>query len=216
MLNIYMDHEAIRKIIEDSGHREIIGGRWDEIGNWQKDFLIDNGLKKDNIFIDIGCGSLRGGVKIVDWLDAGNYFAIDISGPLIEAGYAAEIAGTHLAAKLPRENLYVTDDFEIPFDRLFDMGIAVSVFTHLPISRLTRCLNQAGNRFRSGGRFFFTVFIGEGDLVQQKEVITHPDRDPFHVTVDEIRRAVPANWHMDWIGEVGHARGQQMAVVTRR
>ncbi len=43
------------------GHRNAIGGYWDEMGKLQYNFLLEQGLKPRQILMDIGCGSLRGG-----------------------------------------------------------------------------------------------------------------------------------------------------------
>ena len=42
------------------GHREFVGGHWDQIGELQFGFLIRQGLKPGHVFLDIACGSLRG------------------------------------------------------------------------------------------------------------------------------------------------------------
>ena len=39
-----------------------IGGLWDQMGQHQFDFLKKKGLKPQHKLLDIGCGSLRGGV----------------------------------------------------------------------------------------------------------------------------------------------------------
>jgi hypothetical protein len=48
--------------IRQGGHREYVGGFWDEIGKLQFDFMVQQGLKPSDCFLDIACGALRGGV----------------------------------------------------------------------------------------------------------------------------------------------------------
>ena len=67
-------------------HREYIGDKWDEIGKLQFDFLIKKGLKPHHKLIDIGCGSLRGGVHFINYLNKKNYFGTDINYDLIKIG----------------------------------------------------------------------------------------------------------------------------------
>ena len=43
------------------GHRNTIGGNWNEMGKLQNNLLLEQGLKPHQILMDIGCGSLRGG-----------------------------------------------------------------------------------------------------------------------------------------------------------
>lgn len=43
------------------GHREYVGGMWDEIGKLQFNFLLSRGLRPEHVFLDIACGPLGGG-----------------------------------------------------------------------------------------------------------------------------------------------------------
>ena len=63
--------------IRTMGHRNWVGGGWDEIGKLQFDFLISRGLKPHHVFLDIACGSLRAGRFLIPYLDAGNYLGIE-------------------------------------------------------------------------------------------------------------------------------------------
>lgn len=45
------------------GHRNYVGGLWDEIGLLQFEFLKSRGLKPHHVLVDIACGSLRAGVR---------------------------------------------------------------------------------------------------------------------------------------------------------
>ena len=216
MFNRYMDEALTRRRLAEHGHRAVVGGLWDQIGPLQRDFLISRGLKRDDRVLDIGCGALRGGAPLAAWLDSGRYYGIDISESLIETGWRQEIEGAGLADRLPRDHLHVTDDFGVPFEGLFDMGLAVSLFTHLPLTEFTRCLERVRPNFRQGARLFATVFEGQGADVERADgVVTHDDRDPFHFTQDALAGATPDGWAFDWIGDWGHPRGQQMVRLTR-
>jgi SAM-dependent methyltransferase len=219
-INRYLDEELNRKRILEQGHRNVVGGMWDLIGPMQRDFLVAHGLKPDQTVLDIGCGSLRGGLPITTYLNPGGYYGIDVSQALIEAGYSGEILASGLEARLPRHHLHVTDDFEIPFNRTFDFALSVSLFTHLTLDYLTRCLVRLAPHMDEGGQFFATVFEGDPDLASidwPNGITTFPDRDPFHVSQAQIQRAVPeSDWAFRWLGDWGHPRGQQMAVFIRR
>ncbi len=215
MINRYMDETLMEQRIVNEGHRSVVGGMWDVIGPLQRDFLVSQGLKPNHTVLDVGCGALRGGVPLTEYLDADRYYGIDISQRLLDAGYDKEIAGGDLAAKLPRDHLFATDDFEIPFDVRFDFAIAVSLFTHLPLPIFSRCLTNIAPSFDQGSVFFATVFEGEGSILRPSGVTTHDDRDPFHFTRDNLRSATPPQWSFDWHGEWGHPRDQQMVRLTR-
>ena len=48
--------------VDQLGHREYVGGLWDEMGKLQFDFMVSQGLSPEHTMLDIACGALRGGV----------------------------------------------------------------------------------------------------------------------------------------------------------
>ena len=52
---------ANKVLNREEPHRGVVGGMWDEIGKLQFEFMVKQGLKSEHKFLDIGCGSLRGG-----------------------------------------------------------------------------------------------------------------------------------------------------------
>ena len=219
----YDNLTGIAKSVEDGRHRDIIGGMWEELGRLQADYMVAQGLKPDHTFIDVGCGSLRAGVLLADYLDAGRYFGIDISRELLDAGYDREIKSLGLDQKLKRTQLHVTGEFDLsPFGVKFDYGIAQSVFTHMPIFRLRDCLTAIGPHFNSGGSFFVTYFerpdnaADEGAVIHEPGGIsTYPDRDPYDNRRGRLLEQCPDGWTLDIIGDWNHPRDQQMAKFTR-
>lgn len=217
MSNPYMDEALTRLRLAQQGHRAVVGGLWDVIGPLQRDFLIARGLRPEDRVLDIGCGALRGGAPLAAWLEPGRYYGIDISRSLIEAGWVQEIEAAGMADRLPRDHLHVTGDFEVPFEGLFDVGLAVSLFTHLKIDGYIRCLERMTPHFRPGGRIFATVFEGEGPETRHPAgVVSFPDRDPYHFTREQLAAATPQAWDFDWIGDWDHPRDQRMVLLTRR
>ncbi|WP_052027133.1 class I SAM-dependent methyltransferase [Rhodovulum sp. PH10] len=140
MAGPYDDKAAIAEGVRAGAHRELIGGLWDEIGRLQLDFLLTQGLLPTNHVLDIGCGSLRAGVRLVRYLDSGHYFGTDLNESLLQAGYEIEIAREGLQDKLPRTNLVTDGEFDFSWCAVsFDVAIAQSVFTHLPLNDLRVC-----------------------------------------------------------------------------
>lgn len=220
----YDDADLMRKHVEDGQHRAVIGGMWGELGDLQLDFLKSCGLKPYHRFIDVGAGSFRAGVKLIPYLDAENYYAIDAQSSLLEAGYTHEIEKLGLAARFPRANFAANACFDVlEFGQVFDFGIAQSVFTHMPIARLTDCLAALAPYFRDKGSFFATVFlVGENDVHgsvrhAQGGVATTPNHDPFHTTEMALRDVVrrSPDWRMEVIGNWNHPRDQQMLGFVR-
>jgi SAM-dependent methyltransferase len=213
-INQYDDEESLRLNVARVGARSLIGGLWDRVGQLQADYLIDRGLLPRHRFLDLGCGCLRAGVKLVPWLEPGNYFGIDISPTLLDEG-RKELTQLGLSGRVPTYNLRATGDFDIDGFPPFDFGIAQSVFTHLPLVLLETCLRRIRPNFEDGGSFFATFFIGPPNVsgfLQNCGKPTHSDRDPFHFSVSDISSsAEAAGWQTRWIGEWGHPRDQQLA-----
>ena len=196
-------------------HREFVGGMWDEIGVLQLNFLQQHGLMPDHHLLDVGCGALRGGVHFIRYLEAGHYCGIDINASLIAAG-EKELEPENLLVKHP--NLLVNEQFEFGrFGRTFDYAMAVSVFTHLPMNHIVRCLAEIRKALGNGGLFFATFF--ESPAAAHLEPITHTpgsvktnyDKDPFHYSFEEFQwMAQIADMRVELTGEWDHPRDQRM------
>ncbi|HXH88711.1 MAG TPA: class I SAM-dependent methyltransferase [Gaiellaceae bacterium] len=219
---VYEDRTAIANAVAAGEHRALVGGLWDELGTLQLRFLTEQGLKPHHTFVDIGCGAFRAGVKLVPYLDVGNYYGIDVSPELLDAGYEEEIASAGLAARLPRENVSATATFDVStFGVAFDYALAQSVFTHLPLSAFDRCLRALRPHMRAGGVVFSTWFVAPhrsrrpSRHTQPHGLQTFHDRDPYHASVDVIVQATRgAGWVPVWIGDWNHPRHQQMLAAV--
>jgi hypothetical protein len=215
----------IERHVAAGDHRGIIGGLWEELGSLQLEFLKSDGLQPRHTLIDIGAGSFRAGVKLAAYLDPGNYYAVDLQASLLEAGYAREIEPLGLAGRFPRNNFATSGNFDISgFRKIFEFGIAQSVFTHMPVSRLNDCLATIAPHFSGSGKFFATVFLAPEEASDRSYeqsrggIVTAPDHDPFHTTLSALKRIadLAPEWRMTVIGEWGHPRNQKMVCFVRR
>ncbi len=201
--------------IEAGEHRSFVGGLWEEMGALQFDFLRAQGLQPGQRLVDVGCGALRGGVHFIRYLETGHYYGIDINASLIEAG-AREIAQLQLDSKEP--HLLVNERFELSrFATRFDCAIATSVFTHLPLNHILRCMVEVRRVLNPGARFFATFFEAPTSAHldalphQPGGVVTYLDTDPYHYSTDEIRWvAGNAGLAALRIGDWNHPRDQRM------
>lgn len=198
---------------------------WAEIGKLQFDYLVEQGLKPEHRFLDVGCGSLRGGIHFIRYLETGHYFGVDINERLLEAG-RTELARNNIVDKNP--SLVWTDSFDFQsLDQQFDYALAQSVFTHLPLNSIMRCLMNIEKVMVSGGRFYATFFenrAGKSNL----EPILHPtaggwdgvtyfDRDPYHYEFQCFEWICDGTeLEVKYIGEWNHPRDQQMMVFIKR
>jgi hypothetical protein len=173
------------RALSEGRHRDIVGGRWEEIGRLQLALLQTHGLQPHHHLVDIGAGSLRLGCKAVPYLDPGHYWATDASLALMARGRAVELADPH---RLPEDHLVEDADFAFPgLPPHVDYLIAFGVFTHLPPDQTAQALAQIARRWPEPRVFLFTVFLAPegqlGESLRQPDgVVTHPDRPPYHLT----------------------------------
>lgn len=218
--NAYYNTAQIVGEVSQNRHRELVGGMWDEIGKLQFEFLRAQGLTPSAKLIDIGCGCLRGGVYFVDFLDPGNYYGVDISEELLNAGYDLELKSRGLQHKLPRANLVADGEFQFTkFSAAFDVGFAQSLFSHLPAGLVRQCLSRLAPSMAPGGRLFGTFFIVPDDHLVGKPcerphgIQTFDHKDPYHYRVAQIEQLCEGlAWRPFVIGDWGHPREQHMVL----
>ncbi|MBL1216991.1 MAG: class I SAM-dependent methyltransferase [Planctomycetes bacterium] len=165
-LDAYSRHTDMR--VEEDPH-EAVGGMWEEIGQLQFDFLVNEGLQSHHTMLDLGCGTLRGGRHFIGHLNPGNYHGMDISPKALEfARLLVEVEG--LTDKSP--HLVLSEDQNLQFnefaDQTFDFILAQSVFTHLKPEHIEECFAHIGRIMHEGSAFYFTFF--QGDKHEQTSV----------------------------------------------
>ena len=214
----YAGFEVTDERVGRGVHRTFVGGLWEEMGQKQLEFLQEQGLRPEHRFLDVGCGSFRAGRLLVDYLDPGNYYGIDINASLMERGYELEL-NDEQRERLPVENLRVTDRFDADFGEPFDMAIAQSVFTHMSLNNCRLCLHRIGASMKPGAKFFVTFFEG-GPHQPIDAVLQHgtrfTERNSYWYYRQDLRwitRRTP--WSFRYIGDWGHPRGQRMLEYTR-
>jgi SAM-dependent methyltransferase len=224
MHNRYYEISKINAEVAAGRHREVVGGFWDEIGLLQFNFLKEQGLTPHKTLLDIGCGSLRGGVHFVRYLDPGNYYGIDLNQSLLDAGYDIELNKARVQDRLPRKNLACVADFDFSvFDCNFDFVLAQSVFTHLPFNQIRECLQKLVSVTIPGAMFFFSFFespenhpIGVRIIHKPGGITTYGSDDPYHYRVSDFEYAcADLPWSIQYIGDWNHPRGQRMIALTR-
>ena len=178
---------------QDNDHRKLVGGpieHWDEIGTHHLDILKSHGLQSNMKILDVGCGSMRVGCKLIEYLDPNNYYGIDVNLGLVEAGLNYEVPKYNLQNKITSENFIITDDFSFEdFNVKFDFGFAHSVFTHLHYDKLKLFLSRSHNLFNDDAKLIITFLFSETpDLEYKKVEIAEPYRyseDIVYAIADE-------------------------------
>jgi hypothetical protein len=186
------------------GHREYVGGTWEGVGQLQFEFLCAQGLRPHHVFLDIACGALRGGVRFIPYLDAGNYLGMEKEEALVRRGLEVELAASVRDAKRPE--FVVSSGFE--FDRLSkspDFSLAQSLFSHLTEGDIGLCLGNLRRCVPVHHRFYATFFSGDGEC--------NTDRSHAHARFEYEPETLAAigvrtGWQSAYIGEWGHPSGQ--------
>ncbi len=220
----YYDTDAVASAVEEDGHREFIGGLWDELGILQLNLLTTYGLAPEHRLLDVGCGSLRGGIHFVRFLNSSYYYGTDLNQALLDAGYERELVPLGLQEKLPKENLIADTSFEFgQFNKSFDRALAFSVFTHLQLNSIRICLEKLAKVMRPDGIFHATFFeLPKGaeclsDIEHPPgDIVTHGDADPYHYRFADLQYAAEGlPWRVEYVGEFGHPRGQRLVNFVR-
>jgi SAM-dependent methyltransferase len=120
----------------------------------QPDFLKRQGLLPDHVFLDLGCGYLRGTIDLVDYLEDGHFCGIDISQANIEKARERALQQCRHKPKLAASSLFEIE--QIWPNLRFDFILAASLFTHLWPADVEECLRQTSRVLR--GKFFATIY----------------------------------------------------------
>jgi SAM-dependent methyltransferase len=213
------DRQLTDAEIEAKEHREFVGGLWAELGALQFEFLRGRGLRPEHRFLDVGCGALRAGLHFIRYLERGHYFGLDRNASLLKAG-RVELEEAGLSDRQP----LMLDDgvFDAArFGTTFHLALAQSVFTHLELNSVARCLAGVAAVLEPGGRFFASYFPApslhhyEG-LPQLDGRVSYADRFPFHypfAVFPFLASELPLQVHD--VGPWGHPRGQYMVEFVR-
>lgn len=183
--------------------------RWLALGRLQFDYLAGHGLKPSDRVLEIGCGNLRAGWRFISFLDAGNYYGIDISPDIL---LAAQRTLVRFGVQDKTPHLMLVQDLKLDFlpAEYFDVVHAHSVFSHSPIEVIDECLASVGRILAPGGHFDFTF-----DRTETKE--HHVLREDFYYRTETLielaaKHGLTARFMEDW-EKTGHP--QSKIRVTR-
>jgi SAM-dependent methyltransferase len=204
-------------------HRRSIGNirLWETLGKLQLDYLVGRGLEPKHYLLDVGCGPLRAGIHVIRYLESGHYYGVDLNGPVLEEARRLELPRQGLVDKRPV--LAEMDDFAFGrLGRQFDYALAQSVFTHLPLNAIIRCLVEMDKALVAGGEFYATFFLNDrgrfnlDDVHQTAEVVTHFDRDFYHYDVGTFEWICEGTGlKVEYLGDWDNPVNQKMLVFRK-
>jgi SAM-dependent methyltransferase len=182
---------------------------------------VSRGLQPSHYLLDVGCGPLRGGAHFIRYLEEGHYYGVDSNAPMLEETRRLELPRQGLVDKRP--TLVAMEDFG--FGRLarqFDYALAQSVFTHLPLNNIIRCLMEMEQALVPGGEFYATIWENErgkfdlADIQQTATAVTHFDRDFFHYDVSTFEWICDGTGlSVEYLGDWENPVNQKMLVFRR-
>jgi SAM-dependent methyltransferase len=205
-------------------HRRTIGNVpfWEYLGKLQFDYLVERGLRPEHHLLDVGCGPLRGGIRFIAYLEPGHYAGVEKNAEQLEEARRIELPRNNLVDRRP--TLMVMEDFGFErLDQRFDFALAQSVFTHLSLNSIIRCLVNMDRVLVPGGRFYATYFENPDgkrnldSIRQSSTAVSHFDRDRFHYDVASFEWACEGlDLDPKPLGEWGHPQNQRMMEFTKR
>jgi cyclopropane fatty-acyl-phospholipid synthase-like methyltransferase len=131
---------------------------WKLKREFQIRFLRDAGLSAEHCVLDVGCGTLRGGIPLIDYLEAGHYYGIDARAAVLEeAKQELREAGLeHKAVTLVHADNLAGVNLRVEFDVIW----AFAVLFHMSDEILDSCFGLVGRHLRPSGAFYANVKIG--------------------------------------------------------
>ena len=157
-------------------HREYVGPEksYDLIAAMTFNLLTSYGLRGHHRVLDIGCGSLRNGRLLIQYLNSGNYVGIDPNGWLITDAIKFEIGEDIIELKKP--TLIVDNKvLENLYDSEFDYIFAQSIFSHAGLDIISAWFQDIKRTLKPNGLCFFT-YIKHDKSNKTARGWTYPNR----------------------------------------
>ena len=185
---------------------------------FQISFLKSAGLKPEHRLLDLGCGTLRGGLPMIAYLDRGHYTGIEAREDVLAEG-RKELAESGLKGKAP-VLLHTNNPNELEVSTRFDFVWAFSVLIHMTDEILFDTLKFVSQVIADDGLFYANVNLGtrenglwQGFPVVWRELLFYRQAgENFSLVVTDIGS----------IRELGHRSGdphqdrQRMLQMKRR
>lgn len=126
--------------------------------DFQIAFLKEQGLKPHHCLLDFGCGVLRGGLPLIEYLAPGHYYGYEVRPAVLEEGRKA-LEESGLALKAP---MLLSGELNDLSTRSFDFIWAFSVLIHMSDHVLQESLPWISGHLEPTGRFFANVNLDPG------------------------------------------------------
>ena len=202
------------KKIQDNGEIMFIGSNnrdnFYEHAETHFTYLKEQGIQPQNTLLDVGCGALRTGCKLIPFLNSENYYGIDRMPELIEFGLNDILDQDTVFEKKPKFS--VNTNFNLDFvDKKMDYVWCQSLMSHLDEGDIKLCLNNIKNVCNENTKIYFTYFQQDG----QERTKNKPSHSKIDIrydqkVMDDIVHEVGLKKIFN--GTIGHPRGQWMYI----
>jgi cyclopropane fatty-acyl-phospholipid synthase-like methyltransferase len=122
-------------------------------------FLTSHGLRPEHRLLDVGCGTLRGGIPLIEYLGDGNYVGFEARTNVLDEG-RKELAEAGLEHKHPLL-ICESDPSRVEPGGPIDFMWAFSVLIHMSDEILDASLGLAARVLGEDGKFYGNVQLGE-------------------------------------------------------
>ena len=199
---------------------------YDVIGALQFAFLCDLGLREHHTVLEVGCGSLRVGRLLINWLLPERYFGLEPNRKILEEGieshFGAPIAQSDVVRhKKPRFDH--NEDFNFTFTGgPVDIVFAQSIASHTGANETRKLLEAvAGVCHESSIAMITYIRTGNADQSNKKdgwfypECVSYTDRFMADIAMELGLHAYVTNWPLCNRAEDGFFTGQTPMILSR-
>lgn len=131
---------------------------WEMKRRFQIDFLRTAGLDPRHRLLDLGCGTLRGGIPLIEYLEPGHYAGVEVRGDVLDEG-RRELLESGLAERSP-QLVHCPRLAELDLGRRFDVAWAFAVLIHMDDAVLDDAIAAIARHLDDGGVFYATANVG--------------------------------------------------------
>jgi SAM-dependent methyltransferase len=197
----------------DDAH-DLVGGEPETLGPWQISLMRQYGLQPLHRLLDLGSGTLRGGLHFIQFLDKGNYVGVEPLTKLVDIGRDL-LQKTNMNNKSP-----LLGGFDIleGLEKV-DYALTQSVINHLDSVGIEETVNRIAAVLKPGGYWVTTgVFTEDVDGVLTGErhswrpnewIVSRIGRSWFENVVNDHGLSI-----VEWT-DIQHPRGQEVVIISK-
>ena len=175
--------------------------------SFQIDFLRSAGLQPQNLLLDFGCGTLRGGIPLIEYLNVGNYYGIEARAKALEEGMI-ELSESGLSDRAPHL-IHASQFADLNIGIRFDFIWAFSVLIHFSDDVLSDALPFIARHLAPHGTVYANVNIGVQNQDNSWLEFPHVYR-PVEFYEGVCRRAGLSMKIVGTLRELGHVSGRSV------